>query len=156
MADARMLGKEKVLARMAKFPAELKAAVQAQLETEAHELAEAIKRAVPVDTGTLRDTIEAKAGSRPLSMVVVAGGPATMVKIRKGVSDQSFAKSKASGSNRGAYDYMRAVEFGHLTIDGVHVPAQPFFYPTYRARKKALKRRIAQAATKQLKTLFPE
>lgn len=153
---AQWKGLDLALARLAKLPAEVRAAVEQQLEAEAEALAAAMRNNVPVDTGTLRDSIKVVPGKHALSRRIVVGGDATTVKVRKGVSDADFAKAKAKRNNTGEFDYFRAVEFGHLTPDGVPVPAQPFFFPTYRARKKALKRRIAAAARGPLKTLFPE
>lgn len=158
---AQWKGLDKALARMARLPAEVKESVQQQLHKEAEDLVAAMKRAAPVKSGVLRDTITFKPGSRPLSVNILAGGPATTVKVRKGVDDASFAKASAAAEakggpvNRGEFDYFRPQEFGHLTTKGVFVPAHPFFYPTYRARKRGLKRRLAAAARKPLKTLFP-
>jgi hypothetical protein len=153
---AAWIGLDKALARMLRLPVEINVAVDKQLEEEAQELAAAIRRAVPVRTGALRDTIKVVPGDRPLSRRIVAGGQETTVKIRARVKAADFAKAKAAGNNKGEYDYFRAVEFGHLSEDGVPVPAEPFFFTTYRARKKAMRRRIAGAARKQLKNLFPE
>lgn len=153
---AEWKGLDKALARMARLPAEVKASVEAQIAVEAEQLASAIRSNTPVDTGTLRDTIRVVDGKRPLSKLVVAGGRETTVKVRKGVSDRDFARAREAKNNTGEYDYFRAVEFGHLTKDGVAVPAQPFFYTTYRALRKAIRRRIFAAARKPLKTLFPE
>lgn len=153
---AKMSGVDRQLARLAALPPAMQEAAASQLEQEVDQLVAAMQNVAPVgETGNLRASIRKEKGARPLSWRIVAGGPLTTVKIRKGVSDSSFAKAKA-GRGGGAFDYTRGVEFGHLTIDGSFVPAEPFFFPTYRARKSGLKRRVMAAAKKPLKTLFPK
>lgn len=154
MAEWR--GLDRMLARLARVPAVVREALEDQLDEEADQLAAAIRRAAPKLTGTMARTIRARKGRRPLTRYVTVGGPETTVKIRRGVSDRDFARARrARGGNRGAYDYTRAVEFGHLTVNGVHVPGQPFIFPTYRARRKAMRRRLAAAGRGALKKLFP-
>lgn len=153
---AEMKNLDRVLARLQRIPQEVRAAVEAQLEKEADDMLAAIQRVVPVDTGNLRKSIRKEKGHRPLSWRIRAGGPLTTVKVRKGVRDRDFAKAAKSGGNKGEFDYARGVEFGHLAEDGTFVPAKPYFWPIYRARKKAIRRRLAAAAKKPLKTLFPK
>lgn len=43
------------------------------------------------------------------------------------------------------------VELGHRAPDGTHVPPQPFFWPTVRARQKKVRARIKAAMTRALK-----
>jgi len=152
---AEWRGLDRALARMARLPAQVREEVEKALDDEIEDLAAAMRRAAPVKSGTLRRTIRTGRGKRPLSRIVTMGGPETRVKVRRGVSDRDFARAKARGGSRGEYDYSRAVEFGHLTVDGKRVPGQPFFWPTYRARRKAMRRRIYAAARMPLKTLFP-
>lgn len=157
MASAKMLNLERVKARLRRLPQAMKAAVEEQLTAEAEELAAAMRRAAPVITGALRGSIRVEDGDRPLSKKVIAGGvPETRKRVRKGVADADFAKAKATGGFKGEFDYSRGVEFGHRTPAGGHVAAEPFFYPTYRARKKAMRRRLTTAARKALKKIYPE
>lgn len=153
MATVKMLNRDRVLARLAKLPKEVIAQVDAQVRREAAELTEAVRRAVPVKSGALRDSVRFEAGDRPLAYVIKAGDvPATRKKVRRGVKFDDFQKAKAEGGFKGEYDYALAVEFGHRTEDGKHVPAEPFLFPTYRARKKAMRRRVSAAARKGLKS----
>lgn len=156
MADATLEGLEQRLAAFRVLPAKIQAAAEAQLDQEAKDLAEAVRRAVPVKTGTLRDTIEVKAGDDPTTRTVVAGGKATTVKVRQGVKDADFAKALETGGSKGEYDYARGVEFGHLTPEGEHIGPRPFFFATFRARKKAMVRRLKAAARKAIKAEFPQ
>jgi hypothetical protein len=134
MADAKMLNRAKVLARLRSLPTAVQIGVGSQLAKEVEDLTEAIQRAAPVDgasrePGELRDSVHFyPTPDRPLSYRVLAD-----------------AKDE-SGDFIGSH-----VEAGHRTADGEHVPASPFFFPTYRARKKPMRRRLSAAATKAAK-----
>jgi hypothetical protein len=136
---ASWANKQRILKRFARLPEGLRADVAAQLEVEVKALVAAEKRAAPVSEleqhpGQLRDKIEAyKTPDRPLSWRVIAGA-------RDGLG-RLFA---------------RFVEFGHLAKDGSHVPASPFWFPTYRALRKGIRARLMAAARKSIKRLFPE
>jgi hypothetical protein len=51
--------------------------------------------------------------------------------------------------------YGRFVEFGHTQPGGDYVPAEPFWYATYRALKRGMVSRIRAAVRKRLKAEFP-
>lgn len=138
--------RDRLKRKLRSLPPAAEKAVKAQLEKEANDLAELIRRRVPVDTGTLRESVKVMPGDRPLSMKVKAGGEPTRKKVRKGVKAADFAKAKASGGSRGEYDYARGVEFGTS-----EQPAQPFFWPSYRQRKRPIRRRISAAAKKAVR-----
>ena len=131
MVSAKVEGLERLKAKIAGLSPKIKAAIRPALDKGADELVATMKSIVPVanvDGGELRDSIEKHPGRHELAVVVVAGGPTT---TRKG-------KGKP-------YDYSRAVEFGHVAEDGSNVPADPFFYTTYRARKTRIRNRIKRA-----------
>jgi len=136
---AKMLGLEAVLDRLARIPIEVRKAVEAQVQKEADDLVAAEKRAAPVSEledhpGQLRDSIEAYLSpSNPLRRRIIVGA------------------RDSKGRLFGSY-----VEFGHTSPDGSYTPASPFFFPTYRARRKGIRRRIAGAATKALRVSFPK
>jgi hypothetical protein len=155
MADAKLLGLEKKLAAMRALPEKLQETCRAQLDAEAKELADAIRRVVPERTGTLRGTVRVEPSEDPLIRRVAAGGRATTVKVRRGVKDADFAKALQSGGAKGEYDYARGVEFGHLSRDGDHVGPRPFFFQTFRARRKAMSQRLKSASRRTIKALFP-
>lgn len=140
MADAKMLNLAKVLARVRLLPRAIQDAAYGQLKTEVTDMVAAMKRAAPVGgaddphPGALRDSIHAYANpNRPLSFVILA--------------DAKDADGKFVGSN---------IEAGHRTPEGKHVAGRPSFFPTYRARKKPMRRRIAAASNKAAKALFPK
>lgn len=122
--------------RFRKLTEELKAEVHAlaaaELVTQATSLAELIESVAPEQEGTLKTTVHVVPGNKDTVVRIVAGGPRT---VRVGVSSKP-------------YDYARADEFGT-----VNMPPKPFFFPTYRLRKKkivaAMKRKITAAIKKR-------
>jgi hypothetical protein len=133
---ATVKGLEKVLRRYARLAPTQKSAVAKQLKAEVDDLVAAQKRAAPVDPnsdnpGKLRDSIHAYPNpDRPLSYRILA--------------DAKDEDGKFIGSN---------IEAGHRARDGSHVPARPSFFPTYRARKKGMRRRLMAASRAALKQL---
>lgn len=167
MADAKMLNLDKMAARIRKATDVAYATARAQLKTEADDLVAAIRRAAPEKTGALKASIGSRADGDGLKYTIFAGGPRTTKKVRsratdggrgkrQGVSDADFARALAAGNNTGEFDYSRADEFGRRTKSGAHVNGRPFFFPTYRARKRAMRKRLVDAPKKALKALFPE
>lgn len=153
---ARLKGKEAALRRMRALYPEVAKVVIAETRIEVEKLAEAMKRVVPKKTGVLKRSIRVEdVEGKPGVFRIIAGGvPETRKKVRKGVKDADFALAKQAGNNKGEFDYARAVEFGHIAEDGTQVPADPYFYPTYRAQKRGMGRRISAKARKQLKETF--
>lgn len=138
MADAKMLNRDKAMAKLAQVPQFVQDAVAYQLEDEVNGLVEADKRAAPVDPtsedpGNFQRSIHAYENpDRPLSWRIIVD-----------------AKDK-----RGAF-IATSVEQGHKAADGTQVPGRPSFFPTYRARKPGIRRRLAAAARKAAKVMFP-
>jgi hypothetical protein len=124
----------RVVTRMLRVPPGVNQAAAAQLKIEVDDLVAAQKRAAPVDPasddpGKFRDSIHAyPTPNRPLSFRIIA--------------DAKDAAGKFIGAN---------IEQGHRAVDGSHVAARPSFWPTYRARKKGMRKRISAAARKVLK-----
>ncbi len=108
----------------------------AELNAQAQDLAQTIASIAPiyqgppgvdVSPGALKSTVHVVPGKKDTQVRIVAGGKET--------------------THQG-YDYARAVEFGT-----VHMKPQPFFFPTYRLRKKkiiaAMKRKITASIKKR-------
>src|SRR4051812_33655481 len=90
----------------------------ADLNAQADGLVELIETVAPRgESGNLVHSVRKVPGKKDTIVRVVAGGQLT---VRPGVSSKP-------------YDYARADEFG--TKD---MPAKPFFFPTYRLRKKKI------------------
>lgn len=133
---ARWVNKGKILARIRAIPKAIKTNLQTDLRKQAIELVAAQKRAAPVKTGRLRDNIKWKWGTADGKR----GRTANEYTITVYVDDDAS----------GAF-YALSVEFGSAPHDnkgrfaGTKHPGtepQPFFYPTYRARKRRIKATI--------------
>ena len=77
----------------------------------------------------LLESIRQEPGRHPLRTLVKAGGPLT---------------------TRGGYDYANAIEFGTEKM-----PAQSFFWPSYRLRKRPIIARLARRARKAIEKVVP-
>ncbi len=139
MADRRMKNLDRVLAKLRKVPVSVQGAVGAKLKVEVDDLVAAQRRAAPVDEkaknpGNFRDSIHGYPNpDRPLSFRILA--------------DARDEDGKFIGSN---------IEQGHRAVDGTHVAGRPSFWPTYRARKKGMKRRLSASGSKALRQVFPK
>lgn len=139
MPPSKMINREKVVARMKRLPPAMTDGAGDQLKIEVDGLVEAQKRAAPVDEkaedpGKFRDSIHAYENpDRPLSYRITA--------------DARDESGKLIGGN---------IEQGHRAVDGTHVAGRPSFFPTYRARKRGMKRRVSGAASKAFKQLYPK
>jgi len=103
-----------------------------ELNVQADELIAVMKSVVPVDEGDLSNSIRKVPGKSPTQVRIVAGGSAT---------------TKA-GSGGKPYDHARAIEFGTTEM-----PAEPFFFPSYRLKKKkmisSMKRKLTASIKKR-------
>ena len=107
----------------------------AELNAQADGLIALMKTAVPRGkTGHLANTIRKERGRKETTVVLKAGGKETTV-----------------GRAAGAFDYARAVEFGVEKI-----PAHPFFFPSYRLRRQAMKSAMRRKITKTIKKYSAE
>lgn len=120
--------------RLARVPIAVRAAAAAQALIEANNLAIAHRRAAPKDDGVLQSSIRVEQGRGGDRFYVKAGGLKTTKPVREGAAAQ--------------YDYVFASEFGTA-----HQPARSWFYPTYRTRRKKMRRNIEQAALAAAKQL---
>lgn len=135
--DIKVQNLAKIQARLAKLPVAGREALSSQLETEVDSLVPAIQRAMDAqyeqpdnEHQKLRDSVHAyKNPDREIGFFVIA--------------DARDEKGKFIGSN---------VEQGHRAVNGEHVAAQPAFWPTWRAAKKGLKRRVSAAARKAIRS----
>lgn len=137
MADAKIVGRERLFARFSAIPEAIRAEAEGPLQAGVEDMRDALKRAAPVEAaaqyekhpGELRDSIEAyRNPDRPLSWRIIAG-----------------ARDEAGRL------WARFLEFGH----GSAAPS-PFWFPTYRARRKAMRSKMVAAAKRGIRKLFPE
>lgn len=132
----------------------MKRRLAADVRAEADRLAAAIKSAAPRgETGALADSVNVRRGRNTLELVVEAGGSATTrFYDRGGVGYQREIKVGQGrydrvprGSQGVSYDYSLGVEFGNE-----HAPAQPFFYPTYRAMRPEIEANLREAVERAM------
>jgi hypothetical protein len=116
---------------LAVLPSHIQAPIRAEIFSEAAFLAEAMRIAVPRKNNTLWQSIRVEPSARPMRALVRAGGRTT-----------------TGGSP--PYDYALAQEFGTEKT-----PARPYFWPTYRAKRKSIRRAVKVAATAAINQLVP-
>lgn len=132
-------------ARLAKVPEVARAAAQKAMEEAAQEIVDAMRAAVPVDSGALRDSIGWTWGDVP-------AGSFTITEIRSGKNkgDQyATLRIKIYAGDKKAF-YARFVEFGTKT----GMVAQPFFFPTWKAKKGDFKRSVREAVRAAVRKEF--
>lgn len=119
---------------MAAIPKKVREAAERQLDVNADELVAAQRVAAPEKEGALRDSIrkEDASGEGRVARAVRAGGKTTTRPVRKGAT--------------ATYDYALAQELGTEKM-----PANPFFYPPYRAKRRKFKARIGTAIRRAIR-----
>lgn len=128
--------------RMAAIPSAVKKAAFQALEKYANQMFSSMKAAVPVDEGTLRDSIRMEKDPEKVRITIRAGGPTTQRAVRKGARNKKTGKAVT-------YDYARAQEFGTHEM-----PANPFFWPSYRLFRKPMRAAAKRAMTKAIKSII--
>lgn len=126
--------KNQSVAKLQAFFAALPAAMQADVKVATFDQASRLARAMTFNaprgvTSDLRDSIRVEQGRRPARALVRAGGLKT---------------------TREGYDYALANEFGTSKMN-----AQPFFWPTYRAERKRIRRELNKAVIAALAKRAP-
>lgn len=119
---------------MAKIPKVVADELVSEVRIAGEELADAMRPAVPrgIDgRHELVESVRVEQGDRPLKVLIKAGGPTTMRQVRQGAGV--------------TYDYSIAIEFGTENMS-----AQPFFWPTYRLKKRPLRARLNRRAKKAI------
>lgn len=135
MADLRELQQ-----RLAAVKKAVRAEAMAALRDGAEEIASAMRRAVPADTGKLRGTIRVEQNA-DLSVSIKVGGPVTTKKVR-------MSRRRSSSRNSPEVDYATFVEFGTKKRK-----AQPFFWPTWRLTKRATRAKVERRIKKALESV---
>lgn len=175
---SKVKGLDRLTRQLAALPNSVRVAIADELEMSAEDLADAIRRAAPADSGDLRTSIGSCEGEPPKTSATGAFGASS-----KGLSRWGSALNRAgllfsvfAGNNK--VFYPRWVEFGtsgsvrtqrmgarstdykqhkthgrkaRRTHPGTR--AQPFFFPTIRAWRKVLRTRMVKAARKAAKEI---
>ena len=119
-------------ARLAKIPDIAREAAAAAMEEGAQEIVDAMKKAAPVQTGDLRDSIGWTWGEVPPGTFMI-----DEIRSGRNQGDQyATIRIKIYAGNREAF-YARFQEFGTRSQ-----PAQSFFFPTWKAKRAEFRRKI--------------
>ena len=124
--------------KMAKLRPKVEAAVKPLMERYADQLVSQMKVLVPVDSGALRDSIRWTWGSAPDGSMTIATVAGRKV---QGI----FITIYAGG---GEAFYARWQEFGTKNM-----PANPFFFVTWRGNRRRVRSGITRAVSKAIKEI---
>jgi len=139
-----MQGEAELRRRFDAIPARVIARVKGDMERYAAQLVVEMKRLAPVETGALRDSIgwtwgDAPAGS--LKIGEVRGREFGALRITVYAGNRS-ARGTRRTQQRDAF-YAHFQEFGT-----VKMPANPFFFPVYRANRARIRSGLARGVRK--------
>lgn len=131
-------------ARLAKIPDVVREAAAAAMEEGAQEIVDAMKMAAPIQSGDLRDSIGWTWGEVPAGSFMI-----DEIRSGKNKGDQyATLRIKIYAGNRDAF-YARFIEHGTRQM-----PAQPFFFSTWKDERAKFRRKIRAAIRKRIKEAF--
>ncbi|WP_323034109.1 HK97-gp10 family putative phage morphogenesis protein [Pararhodobacter sp.] len=156
---AKILNLARLERKLKRLPATTQATIRAAMEKSADEIVALARRLVPVDDGALRDSIGWTWGAPPQGALTLgkvarsAIGKGLTITVYAGDSDAFYARwvefgTKASAARASRQDSRYKRTAGVMTKEyGAHAatPAQPYFFPAYRANRKTAKARIRRA-----------
>ena len=148
MAD-RIIGLTKLQQKLKRLPLVVKEQIRKAMEQGAEEIVALAKSLVPVDSGALKDSIgwtwgRAPRGAMTLGTVQSVGGDLTST-IYAG-DDESF---QARWVEFGTKPHTAGGMFEGATIPAI--PAQPFFFVSFRALRRRVRSRITRGINKAAK-----
>ncbi|TNB46809.1 HK97 gp10 family phage protein [Martelella lutilitoris] len=131
-----ILGRAALERKLKRMPVVAKKLIRRAMEQSADEIVALMRSLAPVDSGALRDSIGWTWGRAPSGSIIAATvksslGSELTITIYAG-DDEAF--------------WARWVEFGRQDM-----PAQPYFYVSYRAKRRRVKSRISRSLTKAAK-----
>lgn len=139
-----MVDSTRLKRRLRAVPKKIIAALKAQMEIYATELVAEMRMLVPVDSGALRDSIGWTWGDAPKGSISLSNISSKVdgvfITIYVGTRDKKLGDADAY--------YARWQEFGTKNM-----PANPFFYVTWRANRRRVRSGISRTVRKALKTI---
>lgn len=123
--------------KLARLPSVVKGAIRAALAESAEEIANLARSLVPVDSGDLKKSIGWTYGKAPRGTITLA----TLAYSKSG----DLTVTIYAGNDEAFY--ARWVEFGTKSGN----PAQPFFFPSYRALRRRARSKVSRAINKAAK-----
>lgn len=134
---AKFIRVHQLNAKLARLPSVVKGAIRAALAESAEEIANLARSLVPVDSGDLKKSIGWTYGKAPRGTITLA----TLAYSKSG----DLTVTIYAGNDEAFY--ARWVEFGTKTGN----PAQPFFFPSYRALRRRARSKVSRAINKAAK-----
>lgn len=132
MATAEIKNADRLLRKLTIIPEAMREKIRVAMADEADEIVAMMKRLAPVDDGDLRDSIGWRWGSK------APKGSMSLGTVQAPAMGSTLTLTIYAGNNKAFY--ARFVEFGT-----VKMVKRPFFFPSYRARRKEAKRAIRAA-----------
>jgi len=120
------------------LPRKVRDAVKAELEAVAEDLVQRMRRAAPRESGRLADSIGWTWGDAPAGSMTVG---------TVGGREHAAMRITVYAGGKNAF-YAVFQEFGT-----VNAPANPFFFPVWRARRSRAKARITRAINEAIRAL---
>lgn len=137
--------------KLDRMPEKVKAEIKTAQQRNGEDLTSKMKAYAPVDPGSgeLRNSIEWFFPESKPSFAGFSRSTRLSIKGEQGLS--IIVKAGPDVSDDQAF-YARWVEFGHMSaFTNALIPPNPFFYPVYRMRRRAVRGRISRAMNKGLK-----
>lgn len=143
-------------------PNAVRQAAREALEAGADELVAEMRRLVPVESGALRASIGWAWGEAPAGAIysdTVGGGDTAGLRIviyvggSEGTKRRQARNSGTRTSDQGRAGYFDSDNARYQEFGTSKMPANPFFWPSYRALKRRIKSRITRAINKAIRSL---
>ncbi|APZ53140.1 phage protein, HK97 GP10 family [Salipiger abyssi] len=136
---------------MRAIPLRVRLEVIKQLEKEADKVVKLMRAMAPKDTGAGAESIGWTWGDAPKGAITVGKVADNeydriAIKIYAGGGDQFYMKFQEFGTKRQKKNSLKSQEFG--TVD---MPANPFFFPVWRAEKRRVKANLRSAVRRGIK-----
>lgn len=145
----KILNADKLVRKLKKLPDIAEKRIKEAMEKSADQTVMLMKRLAPVDKGDLQKSItwsygDAPEGSLRIKQFKSAEGN-VRISIYAGGPDAFYARWIELGRR----EYTAGGKFSGATVEAT--PAQPFFYPGWRASRRTARSRISRAITRAAK-----
>lgn len=151
LAKSTILNADRLVRKLRAFPPRAEALIRAAMEQSADQTVMLMKSLAPVDSGDLQMSIswtwgDAPKGSLKIGQIKSRDGN-MRITIYAGGGDAYYSRMVEFGTS----PFISGGKFAGAINPGVR--AQPFFFVSYRARRKATKSAISRAITKAAKEI---
>ena len=147
---AKIIGLDRLKKKLAKLPAAAQKRISEAMEQGADEIVGLMKSLCPRDSGALRESIawtwgDAPKGALTLATVKGKGGSDNVITVYAGNAEAYYARFIEFGTAA----HTAGGQFAGSTIPAI--PAQPFFFVSFRAMRRRVKSRVTRAINKAAK-----